>query len=99
MPLTLFLLAAWAVAFLTLNVVLSVRVWRLRDLPTWRRCLPATLLCAALASSLTRATGTTEIASAAAFPLNVATLVVAHTEIRRRRRSAGAGIPTSAPMS
>ncbi|WP_406269211.1 hypothetical protein OHT93_15910 [Streptomyces sp. NBC_00191] len=96
MSLSLVVLAAWAVAFLTLNVVLCVRVWRIRDLPTWRRLLPAGLLCAALAASLTRAAGITVIASTVAFPLNVATLVVALGEIRGHRRSARS--PASEPM-
>lgn len=90
MSLSLVVLAAWAVAFLTLNVILCVRVWRIRDLPTWRRLLPAALLCAALAASLTRAGGITVIASTVAFPLNMATLVVAYGEIRAHRRSAKA---------
>ncbi|TQK49959.1 hypothetical protein FBY35_0250 [Streptomyces sp. SLBN-118] len=96
MSLSLVVLAAWAVAFLTLNVILCVRVWRIRDLPTWRRLLPAALLCAALAASLTRAAGITVIASTVAFPLNVATLVVALGEIRGHRCSAGS--PASEPM-
>ncbi|WP_405810385.1 hypothetical protein OG729_36850 [Streptomyces sp. NBC_00210] len=90
MSLSLVVLAAWAVAFLTLNVILCVRVWRIGDLPTWRRLLPAALLCAALAASLTRAAGITVIASTVAFPLNMATLVVAYGEIRAHRRSAKA---------
>lgn len=96
MSLSLVVLAAWAVAFLTLNVILCVRVWRIWDLPTWRRLLPAALLCAALAASLSRAAGITVIASTVAFPLNVATLVVALGEIRGHRRSAGS--PASEPM-
>lgn len=94
MPLTLIVLAVWAVTFLALNVILSARVWRMRDLPTWRRRLPAVLLCAALVAGLTRATGVTAIAAAVAFPLNVATLVVALGEIRRHRRAAETGIPS-----
>ncbi|MCX4581517.1 hypothetical protein [Streptomyces sp. NBC_01481] len=92
MPLSLVVLAAWAVAFLTLNVILCVRVWRIRDLPTRRRLLPAALLCAALAASLTRAAGITVIASTVAFPLNMATLLVAYGEIRAHRRPASADI-------
>ncbi|WP_262003723.1 hypothetical protein [Streptomyces sp. FIT100] len=93
MPLTLVVLTAWAVMFLAANVYVSVRVWRMHDLPTWRRILPAVLLCAALAASLSRATGTTAIAATIAFPLNVATLLVGCGEIRRHRRTAAAGIP------
>lgn len=88
MPLTLALLALWALAFLTFNTVIAVRVWRLTELPRWRRVLPALLLCAALAASLSRATGTTVVAETFAFPLNAATALVGMFEIRRHRARA-----------
>ncbi|MEJ8658780.1 hypothetical protein [Streptomyces sp. MS1.AVA.4] len=85
MPLTLVLLALWALAFLTFNTVVAVRVWRLRHLPRWRRAMPALLLLAALAASLSRAAGTTVVAETLAFPLNAATVIVGMYEIRRHR--------------
>ncbi|MFG2836961.1 hypothetical protein ACGFZH_20550 [Streptomyces zaomyceticus] len=85
MSLTLVLLAVWALAFLTFNTVIAVRVWRLTHLPRWRRAMPALLLCAAVAASLSRATGTTIVAETFAFPLNAATALVGIHEIRRHR--------------
>jgi len=86
MPLTLLFLALWAFAFLLLNIVLCVRVWRLSDLPLWRRALPTLLLCAALAASTSRATGVTFVAEAVAFPLNAATALLGMFELDRYRR-------------
>ncbi|MFF9013587.1 hypothetical protein ACF09C_11565 [Streptomyces sp. NPDC014870] len=88
MPLTLVLIALWALAFLTFNTVIAVRVWRLTHLPRWRRAIPALLLCAAVAASLSRATGTTVVAETFAFPLNAATAIVGVLEIRRHRARA-----------
>ena len=85
MPLTLVVLALWALAFLTLNTAVSVRVWRIRRLPRWRRALPGLLLCAGLAASLSRATGTTTAAETLAFPLYVATAAIGLFELRRHR--------------
>ncbi|MEU7510730.1 hypothetical protein AB0B13_01785 [Streptomyces sp. NPDC042898] len=84
MPLSLVVLALWALAFLTFNTVVSFRVWRISSLPRWRRALPALLLCAGLAASLSRSTGTT-IAETLAFPLYVATAGISLFEIRRHR--------------
>ncbi|MEU3745631.1 MULTISPECIES: hypothetical protein [Streptomyces] len=83
MPLTSVLLALWALAFLTLNTVLSVRVWRIRQLPRWRRALPGLLLCAGLAAILSRGTGTTTVAETLALPLYVATVAISLFEPRR----------------
>ena len=88
MPLTLLLLALWALAFLTFNIVTSVRVWRITSLPRWRRALPGLLLGAALAATLSRATGTTVVAETLAFPLNAATAVLGLFELRRHRARA-----------
>jgi ABC-type spermidine/putrescine transport system permease subunit I len=85
MPLTLVVLALWALAFLTFNTVIAVRVWRLTHLPRWRRALPALLFGAALAASLSRATGTTVVAETLAFPLAAATALVGMLEVRRDR--------------
>ncbi|MFF7438934.1 hypothetical protein [Streptomyces sp. NRRL B-24572] len=86
MPLTLVLLALWALAFLTFNIVISVRVWRLTSLPRWRRALPGLLLFAALAATSSRATGTTVVAETLAFPLNAATALVGIFELRLHRK-------------
>ncbi|MET9953840.1 hypothetical protein ABZ135_20105 [Streptomyces sp. NPDC006339] len=88
MPLTLVVLALWALAFLTFNVVVSVRVWRIRHLPRWRRVLPGLLLCAGLTASLTRATGVTAVAESLAFSLFVATAAIGLFELRRQRTRA-----------
>ncbi|MFF9013002.1 hypothetical protein ACF09C_08500 [Streptomyces sp. NPDC014870] len=85
MPLTLLVLALWALAFLTLNTLVSVRVWRISRLPRWRRALPGLLLCIAIAASLVRATGTTLVAETLAFPLFVATAAIGLFELRRYR--------------
>ncbi|MFF8601103.1 hypothetical protein ACF065_18415 [Streptomyces sp. NPDC015232] len=85
MPLTLILLALFALAFLIVNIVLCVRVWWMTELPLWRRILPTLLLCAALAASASRAWGVTAVADAVAFPLNVATAVLGMYEMSRMR--------------
>ncbi|MFE6228273.1 MULTISPECIES: hypothetical protein [unclassified Streptomyces] len=86
MPFTLLLLALFALAFLVFDVVLCVRVWRMTELPRWRRLLPALLLCVALAASAGRAWGVTGVAEAVAFPLHVATALLGMYEVDRRRR-------------
>ncbi|MER7665455.1 hypothetical protein [Streptomyces sp. NPDC096193] len=91
MPVTLLFLALFALAFLAFNIVLCIRVWRLRALPLRRRALPALLLCCALAASMCRAWGVTAVAEAAAFPLNISTALLAMLELDRHRRRAGTG--------
>ncbi|MEU8524044.1 hypothetical protein AB0C77_00345 [Streptomyces sp. NPDC048629] len=86
MPLTLLFLALFALAFLLLNITLCVRVWRLTQLPPWRRALPTLLLCCALAASISRAWGITSVAEAVAFPLNAATALLGAFELNRHRR-------------
>ncbi|WP_328886561.1 hypothetical protein [Streptomyces sp. NBC_00316] len=94
MPLTLVVLALWALAFFTFNTVVCVRVWRISRLPLWRRALPGLLLCTALAASLSRATGTTIVAEALAFPLYLATAGIGLFELRpHRARSSRADGP------
>lgn len=85
MPLTLISIALFALAFLVVNIIISVRVWWLTELPLWRRTLPMLLLCAGLAASVTRATGTTVVAETFAFPLNLATTLVGLFELSRHR--------------
>ncbi|GGR64549.1 hypothetical protein [Streptomyces roseolus] len=86
MPFTLFLIALFALAFLVFDVVLCVRVWRMTELPRWRRALPTLLLCVALAASAGRAWGVTGVAEAVAFPLNAATALLGMYEVDRQRR-------------
>lgn len=86
MPLTLFLIALFALAFLVFDVVLCFRVWRMTGLPRWRRILPALLLCAALPASAGRAWGVTRVAEAVAPPSNAATALLGMYETDRRRR-------------
>ncbi|GGT13679.1 hypothetical protein [Streptomyces purpureus] len=93
MPLSLLFLALFALAFLAFNVALCVRVWRLTELPPWRRALPALLLCCALAASIGRAWGVTAVAEAVALPLNVATALLGMFELGRHRRRTGTGAP------
>ncbi|WP_338675164.1 hypothetical protein V1460_20885 [Streptomyces sp. SCSIO 30461] len=61
-------------------------VARFRELPAWRRFLPLALFLTALAASLLRGFGIPQIAAAVAFPLNLAALAIAITEIRAHRR-------------
>ncbi|MBT2439700.1 hypothetical protein J7E93_06105 [Streptomyces sp. ISL-36] len=95
MHLTLLLLALGAIAFLTFNIVISVRVWRIRSLPGWRRALPGLPLRTAPAATLSRAADTTVVAETLAFPLNAATAAVDLFELRRHRtrtdRTGGSG--------
>ncbi|MER7622199.1 hypothetical protein [Streptomyces sp. NPDC126503] len=92
MPLSLMPIALFALAFLVFNVVLCLRVWRMTELPVWRRMLPILLLCTALAASSGRAWGVTAAAEAVAFPLNAATALLGMYELdRRRARRAVAG--------
>ncbi|MEV6331995.1 hypothetical protein [Streptomyces sp. NPDC051909] len=95
MPLTLIILALFALAFLMFNIVLCVRVWLLTELPLWRRILPTLLLCAALAASIGRAWGITAVAETVAFPLNAATAMLGMYEMHqlRVRRAAAGGRP------
>ncbi|GHF78414.1 hypothetical protein ACFFSH_36615 [Streptomyces filamentosus] len=92
MPFTLILIALFALAFLVFNVVLCVRVWRMAELPRWRRLLPALLLCTALAASAGRAWDITAVAEAVAFPLNAATALLGMYEVDRRRRRERSGV-------
>ncbi|MEV7536670.1 hypothetical protein [Streptomyces hydrogenans] len=86
MPLALFLIALFALAFLVFDVVLCFRVWRMTGLPRWRRILPALLLCAALPASAGRAWGVTRVAETVASPSNAATALLGRYETDRRRR-------------
>ncbi|UUN28259.1 hypothetical protein [Streptomyces sp. FIT100] len=85
----LFAIAVLAIAVFACTLWCSVTVARMRDIPTWRRFLPLALFLASNAASLLRAFDRPEIANVAAFPLNVAVVLVALAEIRgsRRRRS------------
>ncbi|MFD8910195.1 hypothetical protein [Streptomyces sp. NPDC059575] len=82
----LFAVAALGIALFVLTLWASVVVFRMSDLPWWRRCLPLTLLLLSLVASLLRAFDVPEAANAAAFPLNAVAVVVALTEIRAARK-------------
>ncbi|GHG04082.1 hypothetical protein [Streptomyces hydrogenans] len=92
MPLALFLIALFALAFLVFDVVLCFRAWRMTGLPRWRRILPALPLPlplplrAALPASAGRAWGVTRVAEAVASPSNAATALLGRYETDRRRR-------------
>ncbi|MEW5625973.1 hypothetical protein AB1388_05270 [Streptomyces hydrogenans] len=90
MPLALFLIALFALAFLVFDVVLCFLVWRMTGLPRWRRILPALLLPlplrAALPASAGRAWGVTRVAETVASPSNAATALLGRYETDRRRR-------------
>lgn len=93
MPLSLILIALFALAFLLFNIVLCVRVWWMTELPLWRRTLPTLLLCLSLVASISRAWGITAVAEAVAFPLNAATALLGMFELdrQRARRAAAQG--------
>ncbi|MEU3206515.1 hypothetical protein ABZ702_22115 [Streptomyces cyaneofuscatus] len=63
----------------------AVTVARFRELPTRRRFLPLALFLTVLAASILRGAGIPQIAAAIAFPLNLAALILAITEIRTHR--------------
>ncbi|MFJ5833298.1 hypothetical protein [Streptomyces sp. NPDC093089] len=92
MPLTLILIALFALAFLLFSIVLCVRVWWMTELPLWRRILPTLLLCLALAASIGRAWGITAVAEAVAFPLNAATALLGMFELDRQRSRRSAAL-------
>jgi hypothetical protein len=82
----LFAVAALGIAFFAFTLWGSVTVFRIRDLPRWRRCLPLTLLLASTIASLLRAFDVPEVANAVSFPLNATAIVLALTEIRAARQ-------------
>ncbi|MGW8064242.1 hypothetical protein ACVV2G_18695 [Streptomyces ziwulingensis] len=82
----LFAVAALGIALFAFTLWGSVTVFRIRDLPRWRRCLPLALLFASAIASLLRAFGLPEVANAVSFPFNAAAIVVALTEIRAARQ-------------
>ncbi|WP_137992005.1 hypothetical protein [Streptomyces vilmorinianum] len=79
------LVALFGLAFLLFEVSLCVRVRRLAHLPVWRRALPTSILCFALAASAGRAWDVTAPAEALAYPLNVATALLGLFELDRHR--------------
>ncbi|CAL9424358.1 hypothetical protein SUDANB58_01914 [Streptomyces sp. enrichment culture] len=81
--------AALGIALFALTLWGSVTVFRMQDIPWWRRCLPLALLLVSTLASLLRAFGLPEVANAAAFPFNAAAIVVALMEIRAARQRRG----------
>ncbi|MFE7512860.1 hypothetical protein ACFU8I_16830 [Streptomyces sp. NPDC057540] len=88
----LFAVAALGIALFAATLWCAVTVLRMQDLPRWRRFFPLVCLLASGAASALRAVDLPEPAAAVAFPLNLAALVVATSEMRaaRRRREASA---------
>ncbi|MFC9590314.1 hypothetical protein ACFTUC_11130 [Streptomyces sp. NPDC056944] len=82
----LFAVAAFGIALFAVTLWCAVTVLRMKDLPGWRRAFPLVCLLAASAASAFRAAGVPEVAGAVAFPLNLAALVVALSEMRAARR-------------
>ncbi|MFF4746280.1 hypothetical protein [Streptomyces sp. NPDC001268] len=78
-------LAVGVVVF-ALTIWCSIAVARLRDIPKWRRLLPLSLFVVSNCLSLLRAFEITAPAEIAAFPLNLATIVIGLGEIRAHRR-------------
>ncbi|MEU7380476.1 MULTISPECIES: hypothetical protein [unclassified Streptomyces] len=85
--------AAVGITVFCLTLWCSLAVARMRDLPAWRRCLPLSLFLIALGASLLRAFGITQIAGALSFPLTLAAIVLALSEIRSRRSRDRADLP------
>ncbi|MEV4975797.1 hypothetical protein [Streptomyces scopuliridis] len=86
----LFVIALIGISLLGFTLWYSLRVTRLRDLPTWRRFLPLSLLALSTAASLLRAADIPQVANAVAFPLLLAAIAVAVTEVRAEIRRRGA---------
>ncbi|PVE05901.1 hypothetical protein [Streptomyces scopuliridis] len=86
----LFVIALIGISLLGFTLWYSLRVTKLRDLPTWRRFLPLGLLLLSTAASLLRAVGIPQIANAVAFPLLLAAIAVSVAEVRAESRRRGA---------
>ncbi|MFB6981698.1 hypothetical protein [Streptomyces scopuliridis] len=86
----LFVIALIGISLLGFTLWYSLRVTKLRDLPTWRRFLPLSLLALSTAASLLRAADIPQVANAVAFPLLLAAIAVAVTEVRAEIRRSGA---------
>ncbi|MEU0397056.1 hypothetical protein ABZ208_30600 [Streptomyces sp. NPDC006208] len=69
----------------TLALTCTLRVTRIRDIPTWRRYLPVALLLAAATASLLRAFDVPEVANTIAFPLNLAAIALSQREVAAQR--------------
>ncbi|MFF9012368.1 hypothetical protein ACF09C_05250 [Streptomyces sp. NPDC014870] len=90
------LLALTALALIVLNVVQCVRVWRIADLPLWRRGLPVLLFCCALAATVTRVRDGGTASHAFVLALNMSAPVLASFELDQHRKRRAAR-PTEAP--
>ncbi|MGW3660034.1 hypothetical protein ACWD6R_32290 [Streptomyces sp. NPDC005151] len=78
----LFVIAIVGISIFCFTLWCSVRVARMRDLPTWRRYLPLGLLTLSVAASLLRAVDIPQIGEVAAFPLTLAAIAVSLVEVR-----------------
>jgi hypothetical protein len=83
----LFVIAVVGISILCFTLWCSVRVTKMRDLPTWRRCLPLGLLALSIATSLLRAVDIPRIAEVSAFPLTLAAIAVSLVEIRAQKKN------------
>ncbi|MEU9700438.1 hypothetical protein [Streptomyces sp. NPDC047981] len=92
MSVMLLFLVLTALALIVLNVVQCVRVWRIADLPLWRRGLPVLLFCCALVATVTRVRDGGTAAHAFVLALNMSAPVLASFELdqQRKRRAARA---------
>ncbi|MEE1813669.1 hypothetical protein PUR59_01255 [Streptomyces sp. SP18ES09] len=82
----LFAVAAFGIALFAVTLWCAVAVLRMEGLPRWRRGFPLACLLLSASASALRAVDVPEVAAAAAFPLNLAAVVVALSEIRAARR-------------
>ncbi|MGW4747150.1 hypothetical protein ACWEPR_20330 [Streptomyces sp. NPDC004290] len=82
----LFAVAAFGIALFAVILWCAVLVLRMEDLPRWRRGFPLACLLLSASASALRAVDVPEVAAAVAFPLNLAAVVVALSEIRAARR-------------
>ncbi|MFE2497437.1 hypothetical protein [Streptomyces scopuliridis] len=85
----LLVIALIGISILGFTLWYSLRVTKLRELPTWRRFLPLGLLLLSTAASLLRAADIPRVANAVAFPLLLAAIAVSVTEIRAEGKRRG----------
>ncbi|WP_331743637.1 hypothetical protein OH809_44750 (plasmid) [Streptomyces sp. NBC_00873] len=77
-----FVIAIIGISILSLTLWYSVRVAKMRDLPSWRRFFPLGLLMLSIAASLLRTADIPQVANAVAFPLLLAAIAVSLMEVR-----------------
>ncbi|MEU4270743.1 hypothetical protein [Streptomyces sp. NPDC026092] len=85
-PVMLPVLALVALALLVFNTVQCVRVWRITELPLWRRVLPAVLLLCALVANVARVWDGGAVSRAFVLALSMSAPVLAMFELDRHRK-------------